>query len=57
MDVMAYALAQYPIDIAVIALEGEGGMRSCEHIRKWFKEIPIIWVSDDESYEIGRAHV
>lgn len=49
---LAYDLQEHDeCNLVVVAVDGADGMNYCTYVRGQNKEIPILWISDNEAYE------
>ena len=37
-------------DLVIVALDGAAGMINCQYIRKRRKQLPLLWISEQESF-------
>lgn len=50
---LAYYLARgEPCDLAVVARDGAAGMNDCQHIKGRQKDLPVLWISEQEMFRL-----
>ncbi len=55
---LAYYLARgEPCDLAVVAQDGAAGMNDCQHIKGRRKELPVLWISEQEAFRLESRRI
>ncbi|MGL5259908.1 MAG: hypothetical protein ACRC7V_07345 [Lachnospiraceae bacterium] len=45
-----YLIQNKPCDLAVVVLDGAEGMNDCRKIKNYKKDLPLLWISDQDAF-------
>lgn len=50
VQLACYLARGEPCDLAVVALDGAAGMHDCKQIKSHQKDLPVLWISEQEEF-------